>query len=305
MNANIIQCLKCYKENMGQDLGKSSKQPPQSVAWSRASIPSTPKSNDISTIEPTSSSTPPKDNLNIRECMICLRKNIALSKCKEACEKWVEMQSKITATPLRVPSNLAYAMNKNPCKEICRNMNSNIIQCLKCYKESMGQDLGKSSTQPPQSVDWLRASIPSTPKSNDISTIEPTSSSTPPKDNLNIRECMICLRKNIALSKCKQACEKWVEMQSKTTATPLRVPSNLAYAMNSETSVINNNSKERVQSTIPESQQMLDRLLQYKEREFWFLAFAAGCIIVLLALITIVLITQRRKKQKIVEPRIF
>ena len=163
-------------------------------------------------------------------------------------------------------------------------------------------------------VQWSLAIINTeAPSKTEAPKIEPTKSTayTTSKIDVNFVVCMRCLRRNVNVFNCRLECIEYFKSQSKTTPLPLKLSYNNNRGdklnnKNTGTSGTGQQSSQIKSEPIAESQnELLVRLLEYKERQFWFIVLAAGCIIVLLFLIVLVLLAQRSKKQKIVDTRIY
>lgn len=149
-----------------------------------------------------------------------------------------------------------------------------------------------------------------TDKTNQNTKAPTTFGFTNPKNGVPSAICDRCRRRYPTnINMCRRDClYMFSNSMKKTTPIQQGYSTNMISTTQDNTDVANSAKEPQATTTMLDAAtqtNLLSRLLEYKEREFWFISFAGGLIIVLLVIIILVLVSQRRKKHKIVDPRIY
>ena len=174
-----------------------------------------------------------------------------------------------------------------PCKEECKDLKLNLVQCGNCKVQHFE---GTTSRGSRRSLTIIK------------NTKAPTTFAFTNQDGIVSMPCKRC-RMSKPLYMCKKACL----YMFRNSITPFQQGYSTNMMSTEDSTKVDNIKISRVTTRLDAVTQtdLLSRLLEYKESEFWFISIATGLIVVLLVIIILVLVSQRRKKHKIVDPRIY
>eukprot|EP00111_Clytia_hemisphaerica_P016069 TCONS_00047550-protein len=186
---------------------------------------------------------------------------------------------------------------KNKCAHACRDLSIpiGIMRCANCTRVNFTlKDLGKPTFTP--TFTWgIKITRP-----NQKVITKPTITTTLSKSYERL--CKECLQYSMKPKLCHQVCQAWLNAQTTPTLAP-RPPAVFRNGKTQPRQPTAKPSESEIKVTRITEKDLISTLLEYREREFWFVAFAFGCVIVLLLLIVIMFCSHKRRTHKIVKPR--